>query len=363
MARITAAVTAAVSLSLAGAAVPATASTAAQWRLFHVWGTTKGAFRAVAATGPANAWAVGSTGSPAAPAGPLVAHWNGTAWQTATPSIMTGYVLTDVRASSPANVWAFGEGTSSQDMKAFRFDGAHWHAITLPTDGLAAAVVFGAADAWVMGGPTCIAPGTPLTCTTDVWQWTGSRWSAHPLTSGAPQVMSLAGTSDGNLWAAGTKFQDVTGGGTGTIVAYRFNGSAWSPVAIPRNDGHGMPAIAMDAASDIWIAADTRDNQTAFALHFNGKSWQRQTAPGTSGSAGPAPDGHGGAWLGPFAHWTGHAWITPSLAPPSATSPWAAAIGDVAVIPGASGSYWAPGDLALGSGPFRPMIWLYGPRP
>ena len=63
----------------------------------------------MAATSASNAWAVGFEGR-----NTLILHWNGHAWkQVASPSMTGGTLLTGVAASSPANVWAVGDFRNS----------------------------------------------------------------------------------------------------------------------------------------------------------------------------------------------------------------------------------------------------------
>ena len=75
--------------------------------------------RGVAATSPANAWAVGYTSNGAGNQ-PLILHWNGTAWtRAASPSPGAGGDLAAITASSPANTWAVGQFSAVGPDNAF----------------------------------------------------------------------------------------------------------------------------------------------------------------------------------------------------------------------------------------------------
>jgi hypothetical protein len=62
----------------------------------------------MAATSPANAWAVGYTYNGAGYES-LILRWNGTAWtQAASPNPGAGGNLSGIAASSPTSTWAVG---------------------------------------------------------------------------------------------------------------------------------------------------------------------------------------------------------------------------------------------------------------
>jgi hypothetical protein len=351
-----AAVAAAIAMTVAGTVIPARATTVTTtpWRVAHIWGTAAGRLDAVAATGPANAWAIGSLYQGSTPSGPLVAHWNGTAWQTVTPAVVKGYSLYEISASSPGNVWMLGLGASSLDQKAFRFDGAHWHAVALPPIVNATPrdlIALGSAEAWVSGSAGTSGAGQPFT---DVWHWSGSAWTNHPI---GASIDDMAGISDSNLQAAGRTGQ--------ALRAYKWTGRRWIAMGIPSASGQ-TPAIAMDAANDVWIGAPSPDGRSAFALHWNGRAWSRVNAPKDVTAFGtPTPDGHGGVWLGTLAYWTGHAWIDADFVvpPPGAHISYTVGPVTMAKVPGTAGSYWGAGYEQIDTSPARPAMWLYGPKP
>ncbi len=98
-----------------------------------------------------------------------------------------------------------------------------------------------------------------------------------------------------------------------------------------------------------------------FAMHWNGHRWTTTPSFWNAGND-VVPDGHGGAWLGNFGHWTGRTWI-------DATN-WAAPITGIGSamlvkIPGTRGSYWGSGGVMVRGSPTGeyPGVMLYGPVP
>lgn len=342
---------------VAGAAAPAAASTD-QWRLVSIWKSVNGGFQAVEATSPGNAWAVGYTEGGGTRNG-IAAHWNGKTWQAATIPGTKGVLLTEIAASAASNVWAFGTGKDSYDVKAFRYDGAHWHAMPLPPiDGLGDPVVLGSKDVWLgMPGGCNSVTGK---CASDVWHWNGSGWKDFRI---GAVITGLTGISDRDLQAVGIAGQ--TGFGPGIITSYRWNGSHWLTNSIPHVRGSEIPAIAMDSASDVWMAFSAPVGSQTVALHGTGHGWQKVVSParGISASPDPVPDGHGGVWLGPWSHWTGRTWVdTTDFAAPLSTASWG--MPQMVKVPGTSGSYWGAAVVSLGTSTVdHPAIVVYGPVP
>lgn len=353
----TTALLAATVASVGGAAAPAAASTN-QWRLVAIWKSVSGGFQAVEATSPGNAWAVGTSYSGGTHNG-IAAHWNGKAWQAATIPGTKGDFLTEVAASSASNVWAFGTGKDSYDVKAFRYDGASWHAMPLPPiDGIGDPVVLGSRDVWLGMPGGC--SGVTGKCSSDVWHWNGSGWKDFRI---GAVITGLTGISDSDLQAVGITGQQ-TPFGPGIITSYRWTGSHWLTNSIPRVRGSQLPAIAMDSASDVWMAFSAPVGSQVVALHGNGHGWQKIVSPTHSGaSASPVPDGHGGVWLGPWERWTGSTWIdTSDSAAPLSTADWG--MPGMVKVRGTSGSYWGAAAVSLGTSTVdHPAIVAYGPTP
>lgn len=319
-------------------AVPA--GDAAGWRVAYQAGTN--GLQSVTATAVNDAWAVGSAGS-----GPLVLHWDGHAWQAFPGPGVPDLDLVQVAASSPRNVWVLGEDTGGSDpvRSIYRWDGSGWHEMAgLPQFSyFARMLVLGPGDVWTTTGS---ADGDEL------YHFNGSGWTGYPAPSGIV-VSDLAGTAPDDVWAVGWTYA-FPGGDVQVAAAERWDGSRWTTVPLPHLRGP-VSGIGMSAATDVWLTG------AGLLLHWNGRSWQTITASSGhgSGSTQVVPDGHGGAWLGSGAHWTGRAWVREN--PPDGYQ----ITGGLARVPGTS-SYWAAGygyTGTIGGSPMGGAILALGPRP
>src|SRR4051812_309376 len=96
-------------IGLGGVSAPAAAATESGWRIASAASEHPGdGLSGIAATGPDDAWAVGTAPCCGADARKL-SHWNGVAWQPFTlPAAPEGALeptLSTVGASSPDDVW------------------------------------------------------------------------------------------------------------------------------------------------------------------------------------------------------------------------------------------------------------------
>ena len=239
--------TAAAAALTAATALPGNAATTAEWRLSAYESAVTGSMTSVVAISRTDAWAVGNTSrGETAVNNPYVLHWNGAKWSGVTIPGGNGFTSALVSASSASNVWVLGtnfDGLLNQ--KIFRYDGSHWHTISVPAaSSLDTLVVLSATDAWVTGQVSCAG----AKCVTEVWQWNGSTWLSHPINS---TVFNIAGSSATNVWAVG--LSDVNQKGEGVVAAYRWAGTHWTPVAMSHPAMSGWPDIAIGSASNTWI--------------------------------------------------------------------------------------------------------------
>jgi hypothetical protein len=283
-----------------------------------------------------------------------VLHWTGAKWSAVTIPDSNGFTSAQVAASSASNVWVLGTNFNGLlNQKIFRYDGAHWHTMTVPAGGVDNLMVLSATDAWVTGQVSC----TGTKCITDIWQWNGSTWLEHPINS---RVYNIDASSATNVWVVG--MSDVDQKGEGVVAAYRWAGTHWTPVIMSHPDMSGWPDIAMASASNIWIEGFRGASSQVLALHLTGGKWQRVFSPaGDAASPGAVPYGSTGVWMGPWAAWTGRGWINtlPDL-------PFSGGvIEDVVPIPGASGSYWGAASVTTNanSSVDHPAMVIYGPVP
>ena len=201
---------------------------------------------ALVALSDSDVWAVGGTA-----ASPLVLHFDGSAWTSATLPAMPvpGVELTSVSGSAAADVWAVGPDASGRRGLVLHFDGLQWSSVTPPSVGASA-------------GAT-VAPGAA--------SWAG------------PSAVACAGASD--VWVAGERM-------------LHFDGAGWTETAPSPGRFSGTAAVVSSA--DIWLpGADRRS-----LAHFDGSGWTRFDAaaigaPATAGApvGGIAASSAGVVWV------------------------------------------------------------------
>lgn len=367
-----AAVVAGAVAGLAGAVGPASASSVNQWRISNIRGSADGSLRSVVATSPTNAWAVGTAYRGQTPSGPLVDHWNGRAWQSASIPGSGGIGLGLVAASAPNNVWTIGSAQDATDVKAFHYDGSHWHSVPVPAniEGLGNLIAFGPNDVWLNAGSDGVTNCTPTgtgVCA-DLWHWNGSTWHDFPFQGPAGSgAGSLSGTSDKNLWLVGLSGQKQQYGHTvGIITAYRFTGSKWQSMKVTHIGGQ-YPYVKVDPATGVWIGFQNAPGTAITVLDGDGHGYKQYTSPSSApvGLVGlpQTPDGHGGFWLGPWEYFNGKTWANESNVPfPNGYGSWN--VLDVEKVLGTSSSFWGAAGGAPGkSTTNRPIMAVWGPTP
>ena len=331
--------------AVAGAAAPVTAraSTALTWnRVFQASST--GTFFSIAAVSERNVWAVGElTRGGSTVYKPFIRHFNGTAW---TPLTIPGAAMTGerVQATSAGDVWVFGQTKNSANIAAsaaYRWDGAHWHKIPVPAyTYLQGTVVLGPSSVWAFGSSGTMAG--------DVFHWNGRSWKSYDLDV-FPQ--SVSASSGSNLWLTGMTWVNKK---TEVGKTYRWNGSRWLGVATPHPVVDVGPSVTALSPSNVWIGWDTSTKTQA--AHWNGRTWTVLTAPDSveANSFDIVPDGRGGYWFGPFADWTGKAWISAAGISPAFSG---GGTNGIVRIPGTSTFLMSAGIANTGSSVEHPTIY------
>jgi len=139
-----------------------------------------GNLRGVAATTAGNAWAVGCTGCLAEGAGdPLIERWNGTAWkQVPAPSPVSLAGLYGVAATSPANAWAVGtpSGGPGHTTGIVGWNGTAWKPVPSPNPGgqvhVMGVAATSARNAWAVGETEATTPFKGV-----ISHWNGTAWN------------------------------------------------------------------------------------------------------------------------------------------------------------------------------------------
>ncbi|TLP59520.1 hypothetical protein [Microbispora triticiradicis] len=288
----------------------ATADPAPGWQVSLRGGA--GSFVAdLAATGPADAWAVGArrTGTLDPRNGsyftaPLIKHWDGRSWATAAnPAGPTGFPLREVtlvEASSPVNVWAAGTAVApgTGDVSAAtrsvlsRWDGSRWRLMGSGRTSITDLEVLDATHTWILGRDDRTGKGF-------FKRFRSGRWTSLPFPA---TLKGISVRSPGDIW------------GFGPSSVMRWNGLAWSRVRLPETavpaaptPAYGPVKLRLDAlvtsgTQDVWVAAGFQQGDWsqpgAVLLHWHtgsrdGAKWHQIRLPGDV-ITDLAPDGRGG---------------------------------------------------------------------
>jgi hypothetical protein len=276
------------------AAHDAQAAHAPGWRIVHVNNyRDHDSLTAIAAIGPADAWAGGLVSAAGSHA--FLQHWNGQTWTRASLPPAIGKIsyaqVSGLSASSASNVWAF---ISGHPAAVARFDGKTWQVIReWPGEAFSiTGAAFGRGDVWMFGG---IGPQTAGT-----WHYNGHAWTRPkmPLTA-----FGISRISARDEWAIGER---LTRRGNYVAGVERWNGHSWRVMPtgglIPADTAARSTALGQVLARSrrsVWVTGTTYtsgfQHLRSFMLHWNGKAWHKVTGPGDV-SIGPAAIGGSGLW-------------------------------------------------------------------
>jgi hypothetical protein len=258
---------------------------------------TDSTFASVSASGPDEAWAVGTFSNQKALDQPLVEHRTATGWTRVTVPVPAGQqaTLSGVDDLGPADAWAVGTSFSG---------------------GIEASP----------GGQTLIE------------HWNGTRWSIVPSPNPATApgdsdlLTSITGTGPNDLWAAGFDNNNATH--SIALLFEHWNGATWTAAASPTPLGSSQFASGITAISpdNVWaVGSDETGNSKNLAAHWNGKAWSIVPTPGITNAGdvqnlltGVSSDAAGDVWASGYAHnvhnqnsfhvpfvlhWTGTKWV------------------------------------------------------
>jgi hypothetical protein len=245
------------------------------------------AVQSIWASNPGDAWAVGSTAD-----GPAILRWDGAAWSRVALDLSAA-VLDPVNAfgglwgSGSNDVWVGAVGTDHRPT-VFRFDGTAWKQVMLAapnTFSLLAPTGFsgtGPSDVWV------VEPGP----SEQIVHWDGSAWGIKFLGNGTFQPTATWGSGPNDVWAVGvvgTTGQFVVGTGyvtgpAGNII--HWDGKVWSMV--DSGTTANLSAVWGGGPNDVWAVGDK-----GTIVRWNGAVWS-PVASGTTndllGIWGSGPD-------------------------------------------------------------------------
>jgi hypothetical protein len=217
-------------------------------------GPAYGSLQDVAATSGTDAWAVGSTGR-----GPLVLHWNGTAWtRTQLPTtVAPGVPWVAAVAATSSATWAVVSTRTGRSLRLVRWNGRQWGDVVVTPEigmryGINSLAATSATNVWAIGGSGAIL------------HWNGRRWTCA-LTK--DNLRSVSTSSADNAWAVG-----FSGYGT-WAVAWHWNGHSWKQVMTPQlGPVNSLQDVAVIPRSGgAWAVGST--NHGTLMLHWNGTAW------------------------------------------------------------------------------------------
>jgi hypothetical protein len=311
----------------------------------------------VSAISASDVWAVGRDDGDM-----LAENWNGRQWSSAALPGVTGVAagtnlrLTGVSGDSASDVIAVGDALGVQPL-AFRWNGSAWQALPVPSGSWWSSMqhvkAFSPTSAWAIG-QTATSTGYTATAT----HWNGTSWTqvGTPFSTSLVLTMNaISGSSSSDVWAAGIAQSQGYRNRVTQSVLLHYDGTSWSQVAIPDNNGIAdvaaispanawavgvdgtilhwdgtswtvattaftlpaalSPAFAAVSANSIWIAGLYVSGVCSVA-HFNGTSWTTQPAPaGISSISGGSALSSGQAWFsGSFLESNG-ATVVPAVLP------------------------------------------------
>ncbi|HET8662201.1 MAG TPA: hypothetical protein VFM55_24860 [Micromonosporaceae bacterium] len=176
---------------------------------------------AVVAFAPDDVWAAGN-GAWFRFQGPVLFHWDGTAWQTVDVGVnQQQYAFNGLGGRSSGELWAVGNLFNSGTPFVVRRDGGTWRVVGGLPDGLVPAVAVGgpASQPWVISNTT--APDAKLMAYDSIVGWAGEPAPAPPGAAGITlnDITAVPGSDRmfavGNVALAGT-----TGGHQAVILEY-----------------------------------------------------------------------------------------------------------------------------------------------
>ncbi|RSM64237.1 hypothetical protein DMB66_20220 [Actinoplanes sp. ATCC 53533] len=316
--------------------------------------------QSVAATDPANAWAVGGEAMSGRDAGtPLILRWNGATWAKAPlPALSWSGSLRSVAGSSRFEAWAIGRDTAGLS-HVLRWTGQSWREVPVPGGASASLTLSGVAagprgSAWLVGHDG----DRPV-----VLRWTGGVWRAVASPVEAGRLAGVRATRHG-VWVTG---QEHVGGEYVGVVA-RWTGAGWTTVTTSGVRADGAPISAINdvlavAADDVWAVGSVAVRGPGglsltqpWTGHWNGTGWDsslRVPAATIEQNVTITPDRAGrpqwvGSIVGPnpastrYARFDGTAWTEVSGSPLAGVFIAGTA---TAHIPGTNAT-WSVGALA-----------------
>jgi hypothetical protein len=267
-------------------------------------------------------------------------HWNGMTWRRVPAPAKPGTNLLALSASGPADVWALGS-TGGGHGVVDRWDGHVWRTVAIPPLArlvnrrdveLTGVIARNRGDVWVVG---VISP-RPRPHKRDfthalVLHWDGHRWQRllgpHP----GRDIDSIAAAgldASGRVWLGGTFETNRPNGhiiAFGALLAVRVGGR-WVTRRLPGSYRNAYTPVSIAGArrNDVWAVGSGEWASGRFVGHWNGRAWSLNAFQPRGQAITPfavTTLTRSNAWLVgaettpparllPVAlHWNGHVWV------------------------------------------------------
>jgi hypothetical protein len=268
------------SLGIAPAATAGTAAPQPAWRVVDSITSSSyhpDAFTAVVATGKTSGYVFENT-----PKGELAYQRTGaTSWKKVSFPGNRGVSLAE--ATSPTDVWAFGNGVEE-------LTGGTWKTVKVFNPEIASATVLSSKDVWLFG-TNDKSGATKL----GVYHYNGRTWTRVSGTLGYGYAVS-----DHDVWAS------AIGG------VENYNGHKWTATSLAgllpakdKNDEIVDGIIALSAKNVYALDSDFavgRETAALYVLHFDGHKWSKVAENYGFSLKSLSPDGKGGFYFTAFQH-------------------------------------------------------------
>jgi hypothetical protein len=219
------------------------------------------------------------------PTGPSSAHFSvlhriGGRWSQHALPQPKALNLEQIYAPSAHSIWIDGTlGRAIGTPYLLHSTGGAFHRVRVPGVGRGVLTAIGgssARDIWAVG---LTRKTTPLTL-----HYNGKRWTVVPFADEPEDtgLVAVASSGPGNAWAVA----DADYSFDPAPEMFRWTGSSWSTVAIPRQD-EAIGAVATTSASHAWAVGSNVTNsgkEVTYLIAWNGHSWVHQStaSPGSS---------------------------------------------------------------------------------
>lgn len=284
----------------------------------------------------------------------MAERWDGASWRRV-PAVSPAPEFNGFKAVAAigrADVWAVGDFGSRRWALMEHWNGSSWRRVKLPRAARLAdlrdLVAIEANDVWAIGSSHLSGRGRTL-------HWDGSSWTLIPsVRAPVGQFLSLlagAATGPNDVWAVG----DTSASG----LTLHWDGRSWRRFRDPPHTEN--TAVVAITPNDAWTAG--RDNNgSAYVKHWDGTAWTAvSVGPEILAPSGLAAASSANVWgVGPFPqtsrpaseHWDGTSWTRVSSQTPNAEE-----LDSIAYVPGTPGTYWAVGSARAPVPQFsRPLI-------